>query len=311
MSTSTQKFRPVVVAALFLVQCGGADQGSSATDTSGMSTGNTTQGSSAEAGATGSVTTTDDPTTDSGGEPVDGHAPCDRYLACVAATTPDALPGAQQGYGEDGTCWQGSAEAAAQCREACRVGLTQLNMMSPDEPECTPCGVDDDCDVAGNELCSSAGKCVPRCVKGEPALECVCRDGGDCREGEECAEDRCGGAICGDGLVQRGEICDGQEGCDADCAGPLECTPLFNVGCMEGLACNEGGSCAEGYPEGPGRGKSCFDEFLCPGGFFCTEQDFLCHRYCAVGGDPCDDGEYCVALELDPPLDYIGACFLM
>ncbi len=89
------------------------------------------------------------------GEPTGGPSPmevCERYLDCLAVAAPSELPDAQQGYGPDGTCWQGSPETAEQCLDACRAGLEQLHGALPDEPRCDAASDDggDDTGDAGD-----------------------------------------------------------------------------------------------------------------------------------------------------------------
>lgn len=61
---------------------------------------------------------------------------CEQYLDCLAKVSPGGLPEAQQGFGPDGTCWQGSPETAEQCLDACQAGLAQWHEAFPDEPNC-------------------------------------------------------------------------------------------------------------------------------------------------------------------------------
>lgn len=269
-----------------------------------------TSGMSSALGTSGSdIPMTGDPTTGvshtTGHEPLDDHAPCDRYLACLAATSAAALPAAQMGYGEDGTCWDGDAGAAELCREACRTGLAQLHDDNMDEPACTPCGVDGECAI--DEVCVMAGVCVAHCDDGQPAGACACREDDDCGPEAACADEMCGPASCGDGVVQQGELCDGQEGCDAGCLGPIECTPLFNFGCADGFRCTLQGNCEEGQGGMGMAGDMCAPSG-CDAGFVCHD-DTKCHPYCAVGGAPCIDGGTCLASGAEPPLDYLGICF--
>ena len=111
--------------------------------------GDDTQGTANPASSTMSATSpTTEPTT--GGDPTGGDPTgdlpsmevCDRYLDCVAAVAPAGLPTAQQGFGPGGTCWQGSAEAAQQCLDACQAGLDQFNEAFPNEPACGGMGGD-------------------------------------------------------------------------------------------------------------------------------------------------------------------------
>lgn len=252
---------------------------------------------------TGGGPSPSEPSEPTGGVETEGagaHAPCDRYLACVAAIQPDALAGAEAGFGDGGTCWQGGATEMAQCIAACREGLVGFHQVYPDEPACLPCGSDADCDAAAGEVCSGDGLCTSS-------------------------------ASCGDGLVQPGEICDG-DGCDADCMGPPVCTPYHNTGCSATQACIDGlgqAYCKDLPANVAGRGEPCgadgvydtfndtyygetyYDEFIeCAGGLKCVDcgSENCCADYCVIGGEPCPDGQDCMPLSEGPPFAYLGVC---
>lgn len=113
---------------------------------------NSTANSTANSDGTTANATGDDPTggasmsTATDGASTDGDATggppsmavCEQYLDCLAEVAPDALPNAQQGFGPDGTCWQGSFETAEQCRNACAAGLAMWHETFPAEPSCGP-----------------------------------------------------------------------------------------------------------------------------------------------------------------------------
>ncbi len=67
-------------------------------------------------------------------------APCENYLACRDAATPDSAADAHAEYGVDGSCWQQQSEA--QCVDECEVGLTQYGMSYPDVEACKPPATD-------------------------------------------------------------------------------------------------------------------------------------------------------------------------
>lgn len=312
----------IPVVALLLVQCN--DKDPSQTSTSGV----LTEGSGDPTGTSPTEGETGSGETGSGGQ----HAPCERYLLCLAATTPEVLPNAQAGFGESGTCWQGTPAEAAQCVEGCRAGLAQTHAQYPDEPACLPCAFDDEC--AAGQLCGVAGECVTRCVDGEPD-PCECKIDTDCGDNEQCAARTCTlKMVCGDGIVEAGEVCDGQAGCDGDCQGPAACTPYANTGCPTGQACQvvDGTpACVDLPADYAGPGMPCGDQgysdtygytdydtdsdpaiIACAGGLWCGPcgdyySDECCQPYCAVDGEPCMDGP-CVPLGLPAPFDYLGVC---
>lgn len=246
------------------------------------------------------VTTNDSPTgdpltdgsTETDGTPGLDREVCDRYLECVAVVSPGALPDAQQGFGENGTCWQGTTAEMQQCIDACQAGLVQLHMASPDEPKCALCQSNEDCEGGAT------------CVNGE------CRD-----------------SFCGDGIVDPDEICDDKEFCDADCSGPSTCSPLTGAGCNETLNCSfdfvdpvclddsdlpdVGENCGSGY---------CKEGAICFSAEYCKAEFPRCMALCNAQQNPstCPLGQTCVAFEqlgqvdfFFPPdelANYIGLC---
>lgn len=249
------------------------------------------------------------------------HAVCDRYLACIAATTPAALPAAQMGYAENGTCWQAGTDAADLCLGACRVGLMQYHDLYPGEPACEPCAADDECDAAAGEVCSSAHTCVPLCVDELPG-GCLCRVDGDCVGDHVCVDEDCRTSLtCGDGKVDASEICDGQVGCNAGCDGPPECSPVTNLGCAAGQICHIDGACMDAPGDLPGNGEECMNipsKVTCAAGYVCESGyydpdcgfDACCKALCNFQGpDDCPVGTYCnPGLDLIPQFAYIGIC---
>ncbi|PCC72804.1 hypothetical protein SAMN02745121_01922 [Nannocystis exedens] len=153
-------------------------------------------------GTEGQTTSTGSSTGDTGGPST--HAICDRYLACISAAAPGELPAAQMGFGQNGTCWQGSENDAQLCLDACEAGLETFNEAFPDEPKCALCQDHTECDADAGELCDQ-GKCTV--------------------------------TTCSDGVVDAEEVCDSQPGYDADCLGPSECNPFSNFGCSESNTC--------------------------------------------------------------------------
>jgi hypothetical protein len=251
-------------------------------------------------GVTGAATSNSS-TTDTPGEPTTGgaesHAVCDAYLACIAAVMPGALPTAQAGFGEDGTCWQGSAEEAQQCLDGCANGKAMYHEAFPDAPACYVCASNDDCAAGEN------------CFKGSCAVG------------------------CGNGLVEPGEVCDSGGDCYDKCNGPGECSPLTNEGCDDGYACTldfPGGdyeyqsvACdLRGESVGLGgncNGTPCNPGLICMVGEkgACGEVDDCCVQVCdTAASNTCSDGRTCNALQghgvvpynLEGWLQYLGVC---
>lgn len=238
---------------------------------------------------TNATGTGDDPTgggTDTGGEPASREV-CDRYLECLAVTAPDALPSAQQGFGEDGTCWQGSLAEMQQCIDACTTALQQAHDFHPDEPNCA-----------------------------------LCDDNDDCPADQTCTGNECRPADCGDFNIDANEVCDDPNYCDDDCLGPAECGPLSGAGCGADESCvyTMGGfQCVPGSG-GAGVEESC-EEDACAEGLYCLAPTDLCDSMiccvalCDVNGPPCPEGKTCYPLDNfggnppPPELQYLGFCY--
>lgn len=230
--------------------------------------------------------------TATGAESEEPREICDRYLVCIAAVAPSGLPAAQMGFGDDGSCWQGSDKDAQLCIDACDAGLEMYHELFPDQAKCDLCQGHDDCDQAAGELCYQ-GECTV--------------------------------TTCGNGVVEAEEICDSaRPDCDADCQGPSACNPLSGYGC-ESDACAlypVGGSdpgivaqCAQFTVIPPGEACEMTSLGLCEPGFACTSpdqlstcdpagQDGCCARLCMLDvAAECADGEACLAYA--PPLGYV------
>lgn len=262
------------------------------------SSGGEQTGSAAETNGT-SPTETGVSTT--GGEP--SHEICDRYLECIAATMPDALPPAQAGFGAGGTCWAGGTEAAQLCIDGCRTGLQQYHDAFPDEPKCFACLSKAECDEDAGEWCFG-GSCVT--------------------------------SVCGNGILEAEEICDSQPKCFIDCQGPADCSPLTDAGCTEAGYCafnNFPGMLREAIciaaPKNLlqvnddctqtsndtrcDRGLRCVDASLLPAS--CTFE-LCCTPYCNIAmPTDCPPDTVCKPYQdvilgdfADEGLDYLGVC---
>lgn len=258
-------------------------------------------GSAAE---TNGTSPTDTGVSATGGEP--SHEICNRYLECIAATMPDALPPAQAGFGEDGTCWAGGTEAAQLCLDGCRTGLQQYHDAFPDEPKCFACLSKAECDEDAGEWCF-AGSCVT--------------------------------SVCGNGILEAEEICDSQPKCFSDCQGPADCSPATGAGCSDGGQCvftlsPQGEfvyatNCVT-LPKTPlEAGADCTagsNDVRCGAGLQCTEGsklptsckfEFCCAPYCDINiPESCPADSLCKFYQdvspdieyVDEGLDYVGVC---
>lgn len=255
-----------------------------------------------------SVTTGDGLTgTDSGTSPdtgeTDPHVICQRYIACISVVAPAQLPEAQMGFGDNGTCWQGSQTDAQLCMDACEAGLTMFNELFPEEAKCALCQDHSECDTAAGELCH-LGKCEV--------------------------------TTCGNGLVEAEEICDLQPNCDLDCQGPQPCNPMSAYGCGQLSICRVASILIDGVPTVNAEcwdsfgtadvGGSCGHENYCAAGLGCAikaihpscvapDDEGCCAPYCDLGDSkPCTAGLQCVAYEdwsgfsMVPELGFLGVC---
>lgn len=231
------------------------------------------------------------------------HEICDRYLKCLAATTPDALPGAQEGFGEDGTCWEGDADAAQLCIDGCRTGLEKYHAAYPDEPMCGVCLSDDECDKDAGEFCFRGS---------------------------------CGTSACGNSIVEEGEVCDGQPLCHPNCLGPAECSPATGAPCSETKTCDfyyyhdniYHADCISPPATPIQAGEDCSKgsiDFRCGPGLICMgaenliscKSTYCCAAYCDMTMfDTCPAGSVCKFYQdaasgttyVDEGLDYVGIC---
>lgn len=248
-----------------------------------------------------------DPTSEdsSGGESTDGEPTgggtgemsgtpyewCQRYIACLAVTEPNALPEAQAGFGEDSDCWTGTASDAELCQTACLTGIEQHQPLAPEEPACFRCNDDSECDPADDASCIEH-RCVPN---------------------------------CGNGEIEPDEVCDLSFVCD-DCKTGVACSPYTGVGCEVGDKCvfsevGDNVECVAEKDTDVGVGEVCEDGESCGKGLYCVHKTFFttyecageacCAPYCNLTGpDSCPEGAGCLELFGNgvPPLDYVGLC---
>jgi hypothetical protein len=261
--------------------CGGKDTG---TETEGQNTTLASSGSSTGGEpTTGDASTGDDPT----GGPT-SHRICDLFLNCLAVVAPAEVPAAQQGFGSDGTCWQGTPASAEQCLMACEQGLMSWHELSPLEPACG-----------------------------------LCQAPEDCAENEECKNGECSVRPCGDGQVAYGEVCDGP-GCDADCQGPPACNPWNTAGCAEDEVCLfvfPEAACLDSDAGLPGINNACdyASHQLCAEGSTCVPPEIdsgcsppgCCRPLCNLQTGECFDASECSNAFMDisdPALAHVGVC---
>jgi len=277
-----------LVLCVSLPACGDDPEGSASDSTSNgvtsATSGNTSAGSSST-GDTGSGETGGGETGDTGA-PEPTQESCERYVACIGATSPIDLPAAQDGFGPGSTCWTTGPVAAQQCIDACVLGLEQANEAYPEEPKCYICQSDEECAQGVGEYCTGG-----RCLR----------------------------SICGDGILQADELCDGQTQCSDDCmeGDNTVCNPFSDVGCEDGMFCTpdriyDG---AEHTQTICVASIACFSERPCVPGEFCDllteDPKAACKVSCDLNSpESCQDGLQCTPLPFPVGgiIDYLGYC---
>lgn len=78
----------------------------------------------------------------------------------MSTVAPSGLGEQLETYGEDGSCWKGSAEQAAICDEACRNAMAEQRTIDPNVTACWECESDGDCQVHSEPRCGADHRCV-------------------------------------------------------------------------------------------------------------------------------------------------------
>lgn len=218
------------------------------------------------------------------GDAATGNAPdiCARYVSCVTKSTPAGAAAVLAAYGENGTCWQSTAQVAADCVTACRTGIEQLHR--PGDGVCQEC--------LSNAECSGA---TPVCDI--PGGECVqCAANTDCGSGAcDTSTHQCVECISNDNCKVAGRpVCDVamhqcKEGCVSNdqCSAPNPACDLSNNYCVECVTNKDcegseyGPECTNSFNQGPRCGCSLFSA-ACPHNGICPAKDFGETAFCCV-----------------------------
>lgn len=205
-----------------------------------------------------------------------GRAACDRYLECVAATTPEAVGALLEGYGPEGTCWRTDEISAIElCTEACTAGRANAAKLFPDAGACGECSSDDDCMGAktGPRCDTKTSSCVA-CLEAADCAGAVCETtkntcvecvgDQDCGPEESCTTNKCGQ----------------QQAC---VPGSLRCT--FEAGATLEI-CDDAGLSWDAQTDCSAEGLSC-------NGAACS---YTAYGPCLASGDCPDEPDKCVAV---------------
>lgn len=216
---------------------------------------------------------------------------------------------------DDGCC-PGSCNATNDndCSSACGDGRIDTELGETCEPEVKPCEQrDQDCDdkdpCTQDRLLGSALNCNSLCTH-TPITERVANDQ-CCPSGADNSVDPDCAPVCGNGVRENGEDCDGSEDCSADCKSPaqaavLACVDRFGTdecmrcACMHCtelvLSCWDSGDAT--------RNQQCSAIVECGKEQQCTDADCFCQSpegLCIPTG-PCSDEISAAAGTSDPIL---------
>ncbi len=212
---------------------------------------------------------------------------------------------------------------------SCEQNACGALIISYDDPRCTECQTDDECNNWDNDYCNGdmiihdEGRCVSYACQAETTTVEDCNDmNNNYCDGTEIKNDdyTCGAASCvlDQTIVvddcNNGIYCDGQETCQsAACTAGIEvdCSGLddqCNIGvcnedidncekqtaneglsCNDGLFCNMGETCYSGICTG-GSGRDCSDSISCTLDS-CNEADGRCDN--SPQDSVCNDGLFC------------------
>ncbi|HVK65302.1 MAG TPA: hypothetical protein VM694_12550 [Polyangium sp.] len=112
---------------------------------------------------------------------------CKRYINCIAAAVPEALPGALDSLGPSGTCWKRTPAEAEACALSCEKGM-EIQAAATSAPECNECLSNADCKDPSKPTCTKSGVCRECDCEGPCQIADDC---GDVYSYDECVETEC------------------------------------------------------------------------------------------------------------------------
>ena len=191
---------------------------------------------------------------------------CQRYLACAAIATPDALPVLQANLGPNTLCWTSGPDAARDCERSCASGLSSLRLIA-DSPMCG-CRASEECMDAGRSVCdATTGHCVACLRHGDCPVGRICRYNGDYKTSlgvPECLP--CSNSWCTPGY--------------RSCLNAADPMAPRCVECMDDVDCQSGATCdRSSHRCQPPQSVTCLEVAVClltPND--CRGESNCCHR---------------------------------
>jgi hypothetical protein len=175
----------------------------------------------------------------------------------------------------------------ADCNGRCGDGIVQASAGETCEPNTdTPCptSCDDNKGCTVDRLTGSQAKCNVRCT--HDAIQSVGTDDGCCPDGANAKTDPNCDPKCGNGVMEKGEDCDGSDDCDSNCiltdsAKRTQCMSEERDDC-ERCACEE----CTATEVACRFGTNANDKQLCANAVACSKRNICIGSACYCGDSP-------------------------